>query len=105
VVRDLLNRRIVRLNRRMVLEIRSTPSKTQPPFRCAHNEKGEALGFVTGTCEQDATGPSRTYNLTYKPDKNDRGPTKLVYRDRYSVYIEVPFKLKECPTVRNDAER
>jgi hypothetical protein len=67
-------------------------------------EKGDALVLVNGTCVNDSNGTSRVYTLLYKPDKKDKGPAQVVYRDRRSAFIEVPFVLKDVPLYKSDAK-
>ena len=66
------------------------------PFEMT-GETGETLKLVSGTCENDSNGNSRVYTLVYKPDASDKGPAKLVYRDRRNAFVEVPFVLKDVP--------
>ncbi len=102
---DLLNRHIVRRNRRVVeKETTVLESEDMAPFVLT-GEQGNKLAFVNGFCEHDSNGPSRVYTLCYKPDKNDKGPAKLAYRDRRSVFVEVPFTLKDVPLYQSDLKR
>jgi hypothetical protein len=93
---DLLQGRLMRPNRRFIEKVVSNVDAATSPFILS-NEKSEALSFVNGTCEFDSNGPSRVYTLVYKPDKNDQGPAKLVYRDRRSAFVEIPFTLRDVP--------
>jgi hypothetical protein len=95
-VADLIQGRIVRMNRRFVERVTEKVDATNSPFAVA-GAKGETLELAGGTCDHDSNGPSRVYTLLYKPDKNDKGPAKLVYRDRRTAFIEVPFTLKDVP--------
>jgi hypothetical protein len=95
-VADLIQGRIVRMNRRFVEKVTETIDAANSPFTVA-DEKGEALALVSGTCEHDSNGPSRVYTLAYKPEKNRKGPAKLVYRDRRTAFVEAPFVLRDVP--------
>jgi hypothetical protein len=102
---ELLNRHIVRRNRRIVEKDTTVlESEDMSPFTLA-GEQGNKLAFVNGFCEHDSNGSSRVYTLCYKPDKNDKGPAKLAYRDRRSVFVEVPFTLKDVPLYQSDLKR
>jgi hypothetical protein len=117
-VADLIQGRLMRLNRRFVEKVTENIDATNSPFAVA-NDKGEALALVSGRCDHDSNGPSRVYTLVYKPSKNEReptklafgttgkvlvtvfppetGPAKLVYRDRRTAFVEVPFVLRDVP--------
>jgi hypothetical protein len=104
-VTDFLNRHIVRANRRRFIEQTSTVlDATTTPF-VVTGDQGDKLGFVNGTCDYDSNGSSRVYTLIYKPDKSDKGPATLVYRDRRIVFVEVPFTLKDVPLYNRAAKR
>jgi hypothetical protein len=104
-VTDLFNRHIVRLNRRFIdKETTSLDTSSSLPFVLT-GAQGEKLGLVTGTLEHDAAGPSRVYSLVYKPDKDGMGPVKLVYRDRRSAFVEIPFTLRDIPLYTRETKR
>ena len=101
---ELLNRHIVRRNRRIVEKDTTVlESEEMSPFSLT-GEQGNKLAFVNGYCEHDSNGSSRVYTFCYKPDKNDKGPAKLAYHDRRSAFVEVPFTLKDVPLYQNQSE-
>ena len=101
---DLLNRHIVRANRRFSEKLTTALDASSPLPFVLSGDQGEALALVNGTCVNDSNGTSRVYTLIYKPDKNDKGPAKVVYRDRRSAFIEVPFVLKDVPLYKSDGK-
>ncbi len=42
------------------------------------------------------------YTLIYKPDRNDKGPAKLVYRGHRCAFVEMPFTLKNVPLYKDN---
>ena len=94
-------------SRRIWLELRRAMERqsnsvddASSPFAVT-DATGSAVGLVNGTCDQDPNAPTRTYTLVYKPGKDEKGPVKLVYRDRRSAFVEVPFTLHDVPLYKD----
>jgi hypothetical protein len=65
-------------------------------------EKGDNLPFsvTEQTVKQNGNSVVWGYTFTYKPEKDQGAPAKLVYSGSRTVTIDVPFALKDVPVVK-----
>jgi hypothetical protein len=59
--------------------------------------KGRPLGINRAVNTGRRQGPSREYEFTFDPAAGQGEPARLVYRDRLSAVVEVPFTLRNVP--------
>ncbi len=59
--------------------------------------KGKAFRVTRALCTGRRDGAAREYDLTYEPESGQGAAARFVYSDRRTVFLEVPFVLKDVP--------
>jgi hypothetical protein len=97
-----LGLRVVRINRDVPGKMTVSAKDGNCPLSLL-DAKGQPFRLTTGDYLPDAGGPMKTYTLIFQPGKDQGEPAKLVYTERRSVIVEVPFTLKDVPLVKDGA--
>ncbi len=61
------------------------------------DDKGKPFLTVKAISTGVRAGAGHEYELVYEPEKGQGGAAKFVYSDRRTLFIEVPFTLKDVP--------
>lgn len=62
--------------------------------------KGRPHRITGAVCTGRSDGPAREYELSFEPERGAGPPAKFVYRDQRTVFLEVPFVLRDVALSR-----
>jgi hypothetical protein len=91
--------RFVRVNRGVPGKVTVSHKEGTCPLTL-FDAKGQPLRLTTGNYLADGNTGQKSFTLIFQPGADQGEPAKLVYTERRTALIEVPFVLKDVPLVK-----
>jgi hypothetical protein len=91
--------RFVRINRNLPGKVSVSSKEGNCPLTL-YDARGRPFRLTTGDFLADGNSQQKSFTLIFQPTEGQGEPARLVYTERRTTLIEVPFVLKNVPLVK-----